>query len=104
MMGMNMDEVSSAFSSPAAAAPFANCAQSNGVVGRAKADESRQQGDGPDGSKPGVIDHAIDNEAEADNNANYAICGSDVLFHVSLGGLILWPGAHSEVLYNYMRI
>jgi hypothetical protein len=51
-----------------------------------------------------VIDHAVGDEAEADNNANYAICGSDVLFHVSLGGLILWPGAHSAILYNYIRI
>jgi hypothetical protein len=49
----------------------------------AEADEGGEQRHGTDGSEPGVIDDAVGDEAEAEDDAQGAIDGSDVGFHMA---------------------
>ena len=74
---------STVFAAPAATTS-ANCAQTKRKVGRAETEKSREQRDGSNGSEPGVIDDAVGDEAEADDDAQGAIDGSNVGFHISV--------------------
>ncbi len=84
----------SATTATTAFATFAAGADAQRRIERAEADEGGEQRHCADGSKPGVIDDAVGDEAEAEDDAQSAVDGSDVGFHISVGVRgenVCWP-------------
>ena len=83
-----------AFAATTIVVAFAAGADAQGGVEWTEADEGGEEWDGTEGSDPGVIDDAVGNEAEAEDDAEGAIDSSDVWFHVRIwvrGVNVCWP-------------